>query len=330
MNWSTRYANNKKPIDLRWGVIHEPLPESVYGSVSKVMRDSNFYPDPDELKQALASKENLPKGMVELTAGADFALLMLGIMYGKNTHIFTPTYKGYLDIKKFGHSVTEHDALDGTSYSIDSGKISGASLIYLANPNNPFGTTTKNKVLELVKNNPQAKVVVDETYSDLYSSESVASEVPKHDNLIVVKSFSKGYGMAGFRVGYFLANKDIVEKMDVDAVYFSTSKVSQSVALAALKEKKHFEELRHRVNSERDLNEQYFRDKGIEVLSSKINCILLRFSTTKKASSFVNKCKSHNILVEQGNCDTNVGLTDRYIRIAVGNASEMKKLREVL
>jgi histidinol-phosphate aminotransferase len=330
MNWSLRYASAKKPIDLRWGVIHEPLPESVYGDVASVMRDSNFYPDPDALKQALAKKEGLPKEMIEVTAGADFALLMLGIMYGKDTHIFTPTYKGYTDIKKFGHKVTEHNALDGTSYSIDTGKIAGASLIYLANPNNPFGTTTKNKVMELVKNNPQAKIVVDETYTDLHDAETVVSEVPKHNNLIVVKSFSKGYGMAGFRVGYFIANKDIVEKLDVDAVYFSTTKVSQAVALAALKEKEHFQELRHRVNAERDLNEQYFRDKGIEVMPSKINCILLRFKTPKEATSFVDKCKQHNILIEQGNCDTNVGLSDRYTRIAVGSAKEMKKLREVL
>lgn len=330
MNWNIRYAASKKPIDLRWGFIHEPLPESVYGEVASVMRDSNSYPDPDTLKQALAKKEGLPKEMIEITAGADFALLMLGIMYGKDTHIFTPTYKGYLDIKKFGHSVTEHSALDGTNYSINTQKISGASLIYLANPNNPFGTTTKNKVMELVKNNPQAKIVVDETYTDLHDTETVVDEIPKHKNLIVVKSFSKGYGMAGFRVGYFIANKEIVEKLDVDAVYFSTSKVSQSVALAALKEKEHFEKLRHTVNAERDLNEQYFREKGIEVMPSKINCILLRFASTKEATSFVSKCKNNNILIEQGNCDTNVGLSDRYTRIAVGNAKEMKKLRELL
>jgi len=85
MNWNLRYASAKKPIDLRWGVIHEPLPESVYGNVASVMRDSNFYPDPDALKQALAKKEGLPKEMIEVTAGADFALLMLGIMYGKDT-----------------------------------------------------------------------------------------------------------------------------------------------------------------------------------------------------------------------------------------------------
>ena len=330
MNWSTRYAATKKPIDLRWGVIHEPLPESVYGGLTSVMRDSNLYGDPDELKQVLAKMEGLPKEMIELTAGADGSLIILGIMYGKDTHIFTPTYKGYLDIKNFGHKVTEHDALDGTSYSIDTKKIPGASLIYLANPNNPFGTTTKNKVMELVKNNPQAKVVVDETYTDFHDAETVADEVPKHKNLIVVKSFSKGYGMAGFRVGYFIANKEVVEKIDVDSIYFSTTKVSQAVALAALKEKEHFSAMRHRVNSERDITEQYFREKGIEVMPGKINFVLLRFASPKEAKSFVNKCKGHNILVQEGNCDTNVGLNESYVRIAVGTVKEMKKLREVL
>ena len=328
-NWNLRYAK-EQVVDLRWGAIHQTLPESVYDGVANIMKTSNLYPDPDGLKKALARKENLPKEMIEITAGADFALLMLGIMYGKDTHIFTPTYKGYLDIKKFGHKVTEHNALDGTDYNIDSGKIAGASLIYLANPNNPFGTTTKSRVMELVKNNPQAKIVVDETYTDLHNAESVVDEVPKHKNLIVVKSFSKGYGMAGFRVGYFIADKEIVDALDVDAVYFSTSKVSQAVALAALKDEKHFQEMRQRVNAERDLNEQYFRDKGMEVLSSKINCMLLRFPQEKQATKFVDDCKKHNILVEQGNCDTNVGLTKRYVRIAIGNALEMKKLRAVV
>jgi len=332
MNWNERYAaSSKKPIDLQWTVVHHPLPDFIVEAVNKVITSSNLYPLPEELEHLLEKKHKLEKGQVIVTAGADYSLLTLGLLYGKNSHMFTPGYNGYLDIEKFpGYKVTQHDSMQDGSYIISTDKIPNASLIYVTNPNNPAGFTGRDRVLELVKNNKQAHVIVDEAYGEFAPELSVIDEVNNHKNLTVVRSFSKAYAMAGMRVGYTISNKKVIKDMDTSASYFAVSKPSLAAAISALKHEDYFKQVRQEVINERIKTEEYLKHQGYKVVDSKYNGILIKFPTVKEATAFLNKAKKNNILIDQGSGDANVGLSGEYIRVAVGNPSEMKKFRDIL
>src|SRR6185437_6610970 len=167
------YYKHMAQIDLGFTSVKQPLPDFIHRELlSYVIQSNSYHHQPDELRGVLAKKHGVSTEDIFLTAGADQAIMLLCALYGKSTHIFTPTYISYTDTEKLGGSLTEHYSLKGDVYDISAAGIEGASLVFLANPNNPAGLTSRHQVLELVRANPHTIVVVDETYAD-FANESV-------------------------------------------------------------------------------------------------------------------------------------------------------------
>jgi histidinol-phosphate/aromatic aminotransferase/cobyric acid decarboxylase-like protein len=130
-------------INLQYTTIKTPLPDFIYKGLKKFSKNANAYhPQPPELVEKLAKKFNLPTEMIYLTAGIDEAIQMLIHTYGKNAYVFTPTYIVYADVEEFGGKLTRINSIKKTDFIISSNKILDASIIFLANPNNPSGFTT--------------------------------------------------------------------------------------------------------------------------------------------------------------------------------------------
>ena len=154
-------------INLQYTAIQQPLPDFIYAGLKEFSWNANTYhPQPPELINKLATKFNLKPENIFLTAGADEAIQLFARVYGQNAFVFTPTYIVYSDVNTFGGHLTQVNSLYGTDFKIDPKEYSGATLIYLANPNNPSGFTPKETVIQLIKNNSKAIVVIDEAYGD--------------------------------------------------------------------------------------------------------------------------------------------------------------------
>jgi histidinol-phosphate aminotransferase len=311
-------------INLSLTTVQQQLPDFIHQKLARYSAQSNSYHhQPDELRELIAKKHSVGIDTISLTAGVDQAILLLSTLYGQNGHIFTPTYISYNDIKRVGGVLTEHFSLYDSGYVISSETITDASLIFIANPNNPAGITSRDTILELVKNNPNAKVVVDEAYGD-FAGESVVQDVAHHGNLIVLSSFSKGYALAGFRIGYMVARPKLIEEMSLESTWFNVAYTSVGAAVAALEHEDYFAEIRATIIAEREKFERYLAGAGFNVLPSSINAVLVRFADKADAADFARALEEREILVSQGSGGSNIGLEDRFIRITIGTPEQMQ------
>lgn len=150
-------------------------------------------------------------------------------------------------------------------------------LVYICNPNNPTGNLMpKDEVLEVVRYCSNAVIIVDEAYAE-FCDTTVIPYVNNYENLIVLKTFSKAYGLAGIRCGYSIAGQNLTRTVNLARAPYNISSLSQYAAQLVLEEK---EEIRKNISylvAERDLlKTKLAQIKGIEVYDSYSNFILVR------------------------------------------------------
>ena len=155
-------------------------------------------------------------------------------------------------------------------------------LVFVDNPNNPTGTHVGRKDVEafLEKVPPQVVIVLDEAYFEYHTAEDYPhgfDYIGQRERLIVTRTFSKAYGLAGFRVGYGIAEPSIIDYLNRARQPFNVNALAQVAALAALKDTEHVEKtvtLNHR-EMERMIPE--FTNRGLGVLPSQANFVLVDF-----------------------------------------------------
>jgi len=322
--------NSKMIIDLRFSTIKEPLPGFIYKDLRSFSRKSNdYFPQPRVLIKLLSEKFETKKENIFLTAGSDEAILTLSKIYKKTVVVFTPTYMEYANKKIFGSNIIKINALTSTGYFIDPCYYPGASIIFIGNPNNPIGVVDKETIYELIKNNQKTIIVVDETYGEFFDN-SVVKNVNKFNNLVVLRSFSKDYGMAGIRIGFMVANKEVIQRVKELTQLTNTSYLSVGAAISAISHEDYFIKLRSRVTKERDLFTRFLISNKLKVITSNINVVLLKFTNKKNSKKFYDFLKKHDIYTNLGNAGSNIGLDKSYVRIAIGTQKEMRIVKETI
>lgn len=288
----------------------------------------------DELIGKIAQKHNLTDQNILLGAGSSEILNLVALYCSKKTGnlIIAETTFDYWTItaenaglKKIAIPLTadkKHD-LSAMLNAIDS----DTRLIYICNPNNPTGTICASEaLLNFIKEaTKRTKVLVDEAYLDYTDQPSLANLVTENKNIIIAKTFSKIYGLAGSRIGYAIAHPETI--MEMSQLQFSTngsvSIVSASGALASLKDNKFV--------AETILLNAEARKYTIEQLENlKIRCIpshtnFVYFSLENYNKDFFEQLKKNNILgtkiyEEKG----------KWSRITIGTMTEMKQFIKAL
>ena len=317
-------------INLQYTTIKDPLPDFIYDGLKEYSKNANGYkPQPKELIEKIAEKYSIFPEMIFLTAGIDEAIQMFALSYGKNAFVFTPTYTVYKDVEEFGGKLTRIPSIVGTEYVIDTKKISDATLIYLANPNNPSGITSTEKVMELVKNNDQAMVVIDEAYGN-FADLSVLDQVKNFPHMAVLRSFSKGYGMAGNRIGFIVASPNILKIVKEKTTWANVSYLSVGAATVALDHEEYFTKMREDINKRRDEFVEFLVQRKFAVIPSKINAVLLKFVSEEEGQKFVDHLSQNGFVVSHGNGNSNMGMDKSFVRIAIGTKEQMEKLCDVI
>jgi len=206
-------------------------------------------------------------------------------------------------------------------------------MVILCNPNNPTGTVIYRKQLEsfLEKVPDRVIIVSDEAYGEYVENSDFGSSFPYifNKNIILTRTFSKIYGMAGLRMGYGVAKKDISGFMERIRPPFNTTGPGQEAALAALDDDGYVEES-YRMNIE---GKNYLYSElgklGIGYIPTQANFILCRFD--RDASGIVRELEKRGIIVRYMNAP---GLGKEYVRITVGtkaeNAKFLENLREII
>jgi histidinol-phosphate aminotransferase len=165
------------------------------------------------------------------------------------------------------------------SYAHDLEKMTGTDLVYICNPNNPTATITpKERLREFIEKTPPSTIVlVDEAYHHYAESpqyESVIPLVHGHPNLVVARTFSKIYAMAGLRCGYAVADEKVIEAMGRHQQWDAMNVMAMVAAQASLGDQEHVARGRKRNRDTRGWVVAQLKDAGYECLPSEANFVM--------------------------------------------------------
>jgi histidinol-phosphate aminotransferase len=317
-------------IDLKFTTIQEEVPDFIYKGLKKYIPKCNtYYPQPLFLRNNLSKKFRLLSAdWVFLTNGVDEALRVTLDVFGKKTHIFTPTE--YTTSYQFCPSLTTHYFLKNDRYQISASRIKDATFFIIANPNNPVGYTSKETIIKLLQNNPQAVIAIDEIYGEYAPKLTVVDLLQKYKNLIVFRGFSKSYGLAGIRLGYVLSNPQIIKKLTDKTTWSNVSYLSCGAAQVALEHEKYYAQLRQTVVQRKEKLIKFLENLGLKIIPSLINTITVRFPSVKEADRFVQKLATKHILINQGESDGKIGNDNSFVSFVVGTKQQIDVLIKTL
>lgn len=205
-------------------------------------------------------------------------------------------------------------------------------LVFLCNPNNPTGKVIpKDTILDFVRST-NILVVVDEANIE-FGGDTVIRESQDMNNLIVLRTFSKGFGLAGLRIGFCVANPSIVERLKQIGQPFPVSSIAQKLAITALKDKKFMFKTKRFMKQEREFLTRELENRGFSVIKSQANNLLVKINSVFKSSTdFSRLLNSKGVSIVDGiNFD---GVGTEFVRISPRlrdtNIKLLKAIDEIL
>jgi histidinol-phosphate aminotransferase len=211
--------------------------------------------------------------------------------------------------------------------------VKGAGLVYLCNPNNPTGTINsaqeiKDFIAEVKKTSPTTAVLIDEAYCDYASDPSFATAIPialATPGVVVARTFSKAYGMAGVRIGYALGDAATIKKMSAWRMPYNVNTFGVAAAVASLKDPQHIKDESARNKAVRDFTIKALADLGHTSTDSQTNFIFTDIGKTMTAAAFRDACAAKGVMVGRDFPP----LEKQWARISLGTMEEMQKATEV-
>jgi histidinol-phosphate aminotransferase len=211
--------------------------------------------------------------------------------------------------------------------------VKGAGLVYLCNPNNPTGTINSAKeisdfVAEVRKTSPTTAILIDEAYCDYVTDPSFQTAMPlalSTPNVMVARTFSKAYGMAGVRVGYAIADAATTRKMAAYRMPYNVNTFGVAAAVASLKDPAHIKEESARNKAVRDFTIKAMADLGYKSTDAQGNFIFTDIGKTMTAAQFRDACAAKGVMVGRDFPP----LEKQWARISLGTMDEMQKATEV-
>jgi len=312
--------------------------ENAYGpsagarkAMSEVLGSSNRYPDDQTslLKQQIAEFWNISKENILLGAGSSefLGLVPLSVSSTKGNIVTAePSYRVWnRQAESFGLSV-KRIPLSAGDKTLSLGEMMSAMdnetrLMYLCNPNNPVGTYVEDHLLrDFVREcSKKCMVLVDEAYTEFPDIPSLKDLAVNNPNIVVAKTFSKIYGLAGARIGYIIGHPDTIKKIAVlqpwpDA---NVSATSVAAASAALKDQAFVKDCRTKIAQAREMCNKTFNELSLEYIPSHTNFIL--FSIGKIGADFSKKMQAKNIYVQYRD-----HFGGKWCRVSMGTIEEMQ------
>lgn len=202
-------------------------------------------------------------------------------------------------------------------------------IIFLCTPNNPTGGLIDKNDIKLVLESTDALVVVDEAYFEFSEVDNV-DLLDEYDNLLILRTFSKVFGLAGMRIGYALSNPEFIELLHRVKPVFSLTKLSYVAASATLDDKDYINNsIEIGIQSREYLYENMSKFDNIHVYPSKANYLLVDVRKTGMSSGeFAEELLKRGVIVRD--CKSFKGLDDYWIRVSVGTLEEDRKFIEIL
>ncbi|MFY0692255.1 MAG: pyridoxal phosphate-dependent aminotransferase [Paracoccaceae bacterium] len=336
----TQERQRGAPFRARLGAnesIFGPSPKAI-AAMQKAASEVWMYGDPEnhDLRHALAAHHGVGAENIVVGEGIDGLLgYLVRLFIGPGDGVVTsdgayPTFNYH--VAGFGgqlHKVPYRDDHEDPDALVARARETGAKLVYLANPDNPMGTWhSAARISRMMEALPEDCVLVlDEAYIDLAPADAAPAMTPERPNVIRMRTFSKGYGMAGARVGYAIGPAGLISAFNKIRNHFGMCRISQAGALAALEDQPYLEETRRKVDASRAAIAEIGARFGLTTLPSATNFVTLDCGRDSAyAKAILTHLVSAGVFIRM----PFVPPQDRAIRISCGLPGDLEILAEAL
>ncbi|ESW61221.1 MAG: histidinol-phosphate aminotransferase [Rhodobacter sp. CACIA14H1] len=314
-----------------------PSPQAM-AAMAQAAGEAWMYGDPEvhDLRHAIAAHHGVTPAHVVVGEGIDGLLgVLVRLLAGPGDPVVTsagayPTFNFH--VAGFGavlHRVPYSNDREDPQALVAKAREVGAKLVYFANPDNPMGTWHDAATVEaMVEALPDGTLLVlDEAYVDLAPAGAVPRIAADDPRVIRMRTFSKGYGLAGLRVGYALAAPALVRAFDKVRNHFGMGRVAQAGAMAALADQDWLAQVQGKVAVARDGIAGIAAANGLRALPSATNFVTVDCGRDGDfARAVLRECIARGLFIRM----PGVAPLDRCIRISVGTEADLAVLAEVL
>lgn len=293
----------------------------------------NEYPPADyrALRQAAAATAGLPVDHVIAGAGVDELISLCAKAFlgpGRTAVVTPPTYTLYEIASRQSHGRVVQRPRPAPDFALPEAEVLAAAptaeVIWLCVPSNPIGNRIEDHELESVLEASPGLVILDGAYAE-FADDRWGSWVERFDNLVVLHTLSKAYGLAGIRVGYALARPELIATLDRVRPPGSISTLSAELALRALQQPERVKENVAAIVREREVLAGGLAGLGFRVLPSTTNFLLCEVGD--QAASIAERLLSHGLVVR---AFPHYGPLGNYLRFTVRVSAEHDRLLAVL
>ncbi|MCX7654709.1 MAG: aminotransferase class I/II-fold pyridoxal phosphate-dependent enzyme [Fervidobacterium sp.] len=284
-----------------------------------------YYDSPcEKLLQALSQYTSQPKERISIGNGADEIIYYIFLMFKTfSFYICPPTYSCYsifacatgVNLSTVPLLGEKYDKLDIDELTK---KLDHKSVLFLPNPNNPTGHLFDKSEIEYLLSTG-AIIVVDEAYYE-FAGDSCVELLDKFKNLIIIRTFSKAFCLAAQRIGYILANEELIDYYNSIRLPYNVSYLSQLLALASLENLGYFKEKITWINQERERMKKTFLENGFHLTDSVANFIFI-LANNSQIEMIFEKLKNQKVTVRK---------FKEGVRISIGKSQENDLVKDIL
>ncbi len=336
------YTPGEQPKDMKYVKLNtneSPFPPSKQAveNAAAVMEKLNLYPDPEckALTEKIAEICGVNTNEVLVTNGSDEILNFAFIAFcdENKTAVFPDITYGFYPVFAEINNVPFEEIPLNSDFTINVEDYCGINKnIFIANPNAPTGIMLSlNDIEKILKTNPDNIVVIDEAYVD-FGGVSAIPLIKKYDNLLVTQTFSKSRSMAGARLGFGVANSELIR--DLNTVKYSTNpyninSMTMAAGIGVLEDEEYTKNNCQEIIKNREYTVSELKKSGFDCTDSYANFIFAKHKTANGKEIYL-RLKEKGVLIRHFE---KTGIKD-YNRITVGSREQMEifieKLREVL
>ena len=310
------------------------VPDAVRVALTEAAAYADRYPDPlcRELRDAIGATERLPPEFVLCGNGASDLIYRAALaLRPKRAAVTAPAFSEYetaLALTDCG--ITRYPLRAENSFRLDAGFLDfltpGTNVAFLCQPNNPTGVTIPKALLLRVLERCReigCRLILDECFLgflDCPKQFTLREKLEEYPNLLILRAFTKLYGLAGVRLGYALSSDSaLLGQMRRCGPPWSVSGLAQAAGIAALRESAYVDAVRRLVSRERPKVYGKLRAMGLRVIPGEANFLLFQ-----SPAPLCEALRKRGILIR--NCGNFHGLDDTWYRVAVRTEAENRRL----
>jgi len=310
------------------------FPSGIRQTILEALETIQHYPDPlcVDLRDDLAEYHGLSPDRIGVGNGStELIYLLARVLRPKRALVVTPAFSEYeRALRLAGVSVRFHATSEAEGFNLQHGlDPAGCDAVYLANPSNPSGALLEpHQLLPILEALDVAGVytILDEAFVDFVEEASMKTFLGQFPRLIILRSFTKFFGIPGIRLGYAMADQGIISRMEEAREPWSVNALAQALGRACLEDARFRARTRSVIKCERKyLHSELASIDGLRVFPSRANYLLVKLTRPRwSAAMLQGMLLSHRILIrDAGNFR---GLDERFFRVAVRLRPENDRL----